>query len=374
MSPWNDLVFITGATGFIGTHTLCALLRDGYRVRAAVRSKARGEALLGHPEVQALNPGAQLTFAIVPDIAAPGAYGSALDDVTHVIHHASPLASGADTIPPDQHEGHFVTPAVRGTLNLLEAAASAGSVRRVVITSSFIALVSMAELEGTCRRNPQRPVTADDRVPFAPGPYKSNFAAYQASKVAALLEADAWVARERPGFEVVHLHPGFVLGPHLGATTPQELMRSTNSSVLALLLGQRGLSFPGAVVHVEDVARAHVAALSPRVVVYGGGGFILSQPARWNDAIGVAKRAFPKGFESRTLVERGDLGTIDLPMDTATAERALRFEFRGFEEQVRSVVGQYLELRRAKSGINGSRAGRGAAKHQASSQSSRAKA
>ena len=367
MSSWNDLVFITGATGFIGTSTLCALLRAGYRVRAAVRSEARRDVLLGHPEIQALNPGAQLTFAIVPDIAAPDAYGSVLEDVTHVVHHASPLASGNDTMAPDQREGHYVTPAVRGTLNLLDAAASAGSVRRVVITSSFIALVSMAELEGTCRRNPQRPVTADDRVPLPPGPYNSSFAAYHASKVAALREADAWVARERPGFEVVHLHPGFVLGPSRWATKPQELMRTTNSAVLGLLLGARlGLSYAGAAVHVEDVARAHVAALSPRVVVYGGGGFILSQPARWNDAIGVAKRAFPQGFESRTFVDRGDLGTIDLPLDTAMAERALRFEFLGFEEQVRSVAGQYLELQRAN---GGSRTGRGAAKTQASSQS-----
>ncbi|KAK4153253.1 putative NADPH-dependent methylglyoxal reductase GRP2 [Chaetomidium leptoderma] len=344
----QDLVCITGATGFVGSSTLLHLLRAGYRVRAAVRSEAKIESVLARPQIQALNPGSRLTFAIVPDITVPGAYDDAVEEATHVIHIASPLASGGNAVPLSEHERRFIYPAVRGTLNMLEAADRAGSVRRVVITSSFVALVPLEELEGTRIRDARYPVTANDRIPFSPGPYKSEFAAYAASKVAALQQTEDWLALQRPAFDVVHLHPGFVLGRNEMATTPAQAMQGTNSVVLALLLGGRFGPYAGATVHVEDVARAHVAALAPRV--FGGESYILSAPARWDDAIGVAKRAFRDAFKKKILVNSGSVETTPLPMDTTITEMAFRFEFASYETQVESVVEQFLELRSRKKG------------------------
>jgi nucleoside-diphosphate-sugar epimerase len=345
----RDLVLVTGATGFIGSHTLLHLLRAGHRVRAAVRSEAKIASVLARPQIQALNPGSRLEFAIVPDITTLSAYDDAAEGVTHIVHIASPLASGANAVPPSQHEARFITPAVRGTLNMLEAADRAGTVRRVVITSSFVALVPLAELEGSQIRDAGRPVTPNDRIPFPAGPYKSEFAAYAASKVAALQHAEEWIAQQRPAFDVVHLHPGFVLGRNDGATTVPQAMKGTNSVVLALLQGRRFGPFAGATVHVDDVARAHVAALSPRV--FGDQSYILSGPVRWDDAIGIAKREFRDAFKKRVLIKDGSVGTTELPMDTTLTELTFRFEFAGYEEQVKSIVEQFLELRSRNRGV-----------------------
>ncbi|KAK3995197.1 hypothetical protein QBC44DRAFT_320671 [Cladorrhinum sp. PSN332] len=350
VSP-KDLVLITGATGHVGSCTLVHLLRSGYRVRAAVRSQAKASAVSARPQIQALNPGSRLTFIIVPDITAPGAYDDAVEGVSHVIHIASPLASGANQVPLDRHDAHFIQPAVRGTVNLLEAANLGGTVRRIVITSSFVALVPVAELDGTRKRDASKPVTPNDRVPFTPGPYESEFAAYAASKVAALHHAEAWIERERPPFDVVHLHPGFVLGRNDTATTAGQAMQGTNSVVLALLLGKRFGPYAGATVHAKDVARAHVEALDPTVL--GNQSYILSQSARWNDAIAIAKRNFPQAIKTKLLVTGGSVKTTHLPMDASLTEETFGFKFATYEEQVKNVIDHFLELRmRKKTGVH----------------------
>ncbi|KAK3386006.1 hypothetical protein B0H63DRAFT_474024 [Podospora didyma] len=346
-SPKN-LVLITGATGHVGSCTLLHLLGAGYHVRAAVRSEAKIAAVLARPEIQAMNPGSRLTFTIVPDITAPGAYDHAVEGVTHIIHIASPLATGG--VPPHLQEAFFIQPAVRGTLNLLEAANYEGTVRRVVITSSISALIPMAESEGLQKRDPRRPVSPNDRIPFVPGPYQSEYAAYAASKVASLQQAESWMERERPAFDVVYLHPGFVLGRNDAATTAGQAMQGTNSVVIALLLGKKFGPYVGTTVHIDDVARAHVASLDPTVL--GNQSYILSQPARWNDAKKIAERKFADAFKNKTLVKGGNVSTVHIPIDASLTEQTFGFNFASFEEQVKSTLSHFLELRmRTKSGV-----------------------
>ncbi|KAM7212875.1 hypothetical protein V8F06_011725 [Rhypophila decipiens] len=341
----KDLVLITGATGHIGSRTLLHVLRAGYRVRAAVRSASKISQVLARPDIQELNPGSRLTFTIVPDIAAPGAYDHAVDGVTHMIHIASPLVTG-DGVPLHKHEEFFIQPAVRGTLNLLEAANLAGTVRRVVITSSIVALIPVGQMEGTERRDPSNPVGPNDRVPFQHGPYHSEFAAYAASKVAALEAAETWMERERPAFDVVHLHPGFVLGRNETVTTTSQALQGTNAVVLAMLLGKKFGPYAGATVHAEDVARVHVASLDP--TVFGNQSYILSRAARWNDAKSIARREFPEAMKKKLLVRGGNVDTIEIPVDASLTEDTFGFKFASFDEQVKSCVGQFLELRMRK--------------------------
>ena len=344
MGRSEKLVLITGATGHIGSRTLLYLLQAGYNVRAAVRSKEKAVAVAARPQVRrSIQLGAQLTFIIVPDLTIPGAYNRAVEGVTHIVHIASPLASGSDSIPPDEHEQHFIQPAVQGTLNLLEAANMIGTVRRIVITSSIVALAPIEELEGRRRRDPSTPVTPNDRPPFVPGPYHSEFAAYAASKVAALHHADAWVKRERPAFDVVHLHPGFVLGRNDAVTSSTQAKQGTNGVVLALLLGKRLGPYVGVTVSVEDVARAHVTSLNQRVL--GGQSYILGEPVRWNDAHNIAKSEFAEAVENNLLVMGGRVKTIFLPIDTSLTHETFSFAFASYREQVRNVVRDFLDLR-----------------------------
>ncbi len=351
MSSSDEVVFVTGANGFVGLATLIRLLKDGHVVRGAVRTEAKAEAVLAHPEIRALNRGGQLSFRIVPDITVADAYDDAVAGATQAIHIASPLASGKETgdIPTDQHEAQFVRPAVDGTINLLRAADKSGTVRRVVITSSFVALAPVEEIKGA--RTRREPIAAGSRDPdpvaVAKGPFNSEFEAYAASKVAALHATEDWMRYNSPPFEVVHLYPGFILGRDRGATSRGDMLSGTNKGVLALLLGRQfgeRNPFAGAVAHVDDVARAHVmAAMDERV--YGEEGYIISKPIKWNDAIAAAKKAVPEAFERRVFLESGSLDTTELEMDTLLTERVFEFELRDFQDIVGEVAAQYMELK-----------------------------
>jgi len=343
----SNSVLITGATGHLGFHTLVHALSAGYTVRAAVRSQAKANAVLSHPQIQFLNPGPRLSFVIVPDLTAPFAYDEAVQGVSYIIHIASPLLAGRG-VPASQLGAHFILPAVRGTLGMLEAANKSGTVRRVVITSSIVALIPFSRLIGLERS--ERLVLPTDRVPFVPGPYETEFAAYAASKVASLQHAEAWIATERPEFDVVFLHPSFVEGRNALAMNTREALKGTNAIVLGIALGQKLPSNASASVHNEDVARVHVQALNSEI--FGNTSYILSQKARWDDVKDIVRREFPDAVRKRILPNNGSAGTHEVPIDASLTEEAFGFTHLGFEEQVKSVVGHYLELRtRSRSGL-----------------------
>jgi nucleoside-diphosphate-sugar epimerase len=347
-SSSTDLVLITGATGHVGFRTLVHALRTGLAVRVAVRSEAKADQLMKRLSLKTTSRQRQrITTAIVPDITAEGAYDEAMHDVTHVIHVASPLVTGSQKPPIESEhaEDFFIGPAVRGTRSLLEAADACGTVRRVVITSSIVALIPVAQMEGTEPRPKGNPVRPTDRVPFTQGPYHSEFAAYANSKIAALHAAETWCATVRPAFDVVHLHPSFVLGRNDMAATTAQCMKGTNAMVLAMLLGRRFGPFAGATVHVDDVARCHVAAAVDTAGVPGNESYILSQGSRWNDAKDLAARSFPAADKTRLLVRTGNVDTTEIDIDASLAEDTFGLRFKGFGAQVESLVGQFLELK-----------------------------
>ncbi|KAJ4389027.1 hypothetical protein N0V93_006489 [Gnomoniopsis smithogilvyi] len=359
------LTLITGATGHIGFRTLVHALRANLMVRVSVRSEAKAVHLLSrvrskvpsldlgpYPTYQSdnCNQWEQLTFAIIPNISLDGAYDEAMDGVTHVIHIASPLATGS-RVPPidcDLAENHFIKPAVQGTVSLLEAADRCGTVRRVVITSSIAALVPVSHMEGTEARPSHKPVKPTDRVSFTPGPYQSEYAAYANSKIAALEAAESWYERERPAFDVIHLHPSFVLGRNDMVQTAADCMKGTNAMVLAMLLGRTFGSFAGATVHVDDVAKCHVAAAIDVRGVPGNASYILSQASRWNDAKRMAAFSFPKAMQSRVLVQTGSVDTIEVEFDTSLTQDTFDLRFQSFKSQVKSLTSQYLALKSSK--------------------------
>jgi nucleoside-diphosphate-sugar epimerase len=342
------LVLLTGASGHLGFRTLVQALTEGYTVRAAVRSQAKAKLITSHPLVQAINPppGHRLSFVMVPDLTASAAYDEAAKDVSYIIHIASPLMiTGGEEIALNEQDAYFIQPAVRGTLNILEAAQKSGSVKRVVITSSLVALVPLDQLTGAETRPVDQPVLPTDRIEFIPGPYENEFEAYAASKVAALHEAEMWMAQQpNPGFDMIHLHPSYVEGRNELASSPREALKGTNGLLLGLVLGKHFEgSIANATVHNDDVARIHVEALKPWVP--GNQSYILSQKTRWNDALEIVKREFPEAVQKRTLPNCGSHQSHNIEIDASWTEDVFGFKHQGFEEQIKSVVGHYLELR-----------------------------
>src|SRR5579871_5160688 len=117
MPDRSDTVFLTGATGFVGSHVLTALLAAGYHVRALVRPG--GRAL---PPLDGCTP-------VPGDLARAGDLIPAMAGCRYLVHVAA-LYSFA----PGQRARIWATN-VRGCAALLEAARLAG-IERAVVTSS----------------------------------------------------------------------------------------------------------------------------------------------------------------------------------------------------------------------------------------------
>jgi nucleoside-diphosphate-sugar epimerase len=343
----SPLVLITGATGHLGFRTLIDLLTAGYYVRAAVRSEAKKQVILANPAYKALKlPADRLTFALVPDLTVAGAYDEAIKGTGLVVHIASPIA-GSSPMSPSEHKRDLIDPAVRGTLGMLEAASREPGVRRVVITSSVVAIKPFSEfVAGDAGKAPTR---AEDRIPSPAGPYGSNMEAYSASKAASLNEAEKWLEGTKPAFDVVFVHPSFIEGRDELAATREQAGTGTNRY---LLLPATGVSNPTplatALVHNDDVARIHVQALDEKIPA---GSYIASynpqgrtDGAKWEDINKYVSEYFPDAVKKGVLPNSGKQQSVQNNLDTSKTEATFGWKFQGLDSMVKSVVGHYVEL------------------------------
>ncbi len=236
----KPLVLVTGATGFIAKHIIAELLRRGHPVRGTVRRLDKSDDVR-RAVTRAGADASELTF-IAADLLSDTGWDQAVAGVTHVLHTASPFPIQQPDDPED-----IIRPAVDGTLRVLNAA-TAARVKRVVLTSSTVAIFYGPDQPKSYRYS-ETDFTDETRSDITP---------YIRSKT--LAEKAAWrFARETPGApELVVINPGFVHGTALDAdlSTSHELF----------LLMARGV-YPAAprirfpVAHVLDVAAAHAEAV-----------------------------------------------------------------------------------------------------------------
>ncbi|XHG05036.1 hypothetical protein AWENTII_008286 [Aspergillus wentii] len=149
-------ILLTGGNGFIGSHILAQLLDRGFTVCCPVRSKSKGDKILNDFSTQK----SQIDISIIPDIVAPGAFDEVLTNSSFdtVIHTASPFIYG--TVESNLE---FLDPAIKGTLNLLNAVKGhAPSVKRVIYTSSCASVVNYDLLTS----DPPQDLTEDDWNPI----------------------------------------------------------------------------------------------------------------------------------------------------------------------------------------------------------------
>lgn len=176
------LVAVTGGTGFLGAHTVAALLRHGHRVRLLARDPARVPAALGPLGV---DPAA--VDVVHGDVADPAAAARLVSGVDGLLH-----AAGVYTFDP-RRRTELRRVNERGT-DVVLGAARRGRTGRIVHVSTVGALYPAAD--GTI--GPDTPVGRSRE-------------AYLASKAA----AETIARRHRAeGAPVTITRPPALLGPH----------------------------------------------------------------------------------------------------------------------------------------------------------------
>lgn len=188
----DDLILVTGASGYIATHIVKQLLELGFRVRGTVRSLKDEKKILPLKTLVS-NPKHELELCEA-DLLNEESWLSAVKDCTFVLHTASPFPNKA---PKDENE--IISPAVNGTLNVLKACLQPGlNIKKVVLTSS------VAAVAGDNFKNLYT-YTEND------WPDLKDQQAYTKSKIMAEKSAWDFMKENNPNFILTTINPGYVM-------------------------------------------------------------------------------------------------------------------------------------------------------------------
>ena len=180
---------VTGAGGFIGSHLVETLVRDGARVRALVRYNSAGSR--GWLDDLPAEIGTSVEV-VAGDVTDPGCMQAAVQGCDTVFHLAALIG-----IPYSYQAPHsYIDTNITGTLTVLEACRAAGVARLVhTSTSEVYGSPEIVPIAETHRLKPQSP--------------------YAATKAAADLVAQSYHATF--GLPVVVVRPFNTYGPRQSA-------------------------------------------------------------------------------------------------------------------------------------------------------------
>jgi dihydroflavonol-4-reductase len=316
-------LFITGATGFVGSHVARLAVEEG----ASIVCLARSTSNLSHLPIEAT--------VVEGDLRKPEGFAAALQGCDALIHVAADYRLWVPD-PADMYKAN-----VEGTRELLRLAREAG-VPRVVYTSS-VATMGF-KTDGTVV-DEETPVSEADMI----GHYKR-------SKWLAEQEA---IAAARAGQHVMILNPTTPIGSHDTKPTPtgRILVDFLNKNFPAYV--DTGLNL----VDVREIARAHLVAVERGTpgerYILGGENLTLKQildrlaaitglPSpkyKVPHAVAMAFAFFDenltgtlRGKEPRATVEAVRMGKKMMFASSAKAERELGFVVKPVDEAMRAAV------------------------------------
>jgi dihydroflavonol-4-reductase len=324
-----ERVLVTGGTGFVGSAVTRALIDSGRRIRALVRAGSPRDNLAG------------LDVELIEgDLRDPASLDRAMAGAGALFHVAADYRLWA----PDPEE--ILRNNLTGTRHVMDAALRHG-VARIVYTSSVATLAPRAD-----------GAPADEGGPLDAA---RAIGAYKKSKVAAERLVQAMVAEQ--GLPAVIVNPSTPIGPRDIKPTP------TGRIIVEAARGR----MPGYVdtslnlVHVDDVAAGHVAALARgrigELYILGGENVTLARMlaeiarlvGRRPPRLCIPRAAiFPIAVAAETLARvtrREPFVTLDglrmakhhMVFASAKAERELGYRARPFTEGLAEAIAWFRQ-------------------------------
>jgi nucleoside-diphosphate-sugar epimerase len=236
----EKLVLVTGGTGFVASHCILQLLKQGYKVRTTIRALSRSSQVKEALMNGGLNSFENISF-IETDLTKDNNWTDAVKGCQYVLHVASPIFL---RLPKNEEE--MIVPAVEGTLRVLNAARNAG-VKRVVMTSNFGAV-------GYSHKDNNSIITEESWT----DPKEKGLSIYNKSKIFAEKAAWDFIQREGGDLELAVINPMAIFGPSLSPVL------SSGFGLLLKILDGSLKTIPNinlGIVDVRDAADLHLRAM-----------------------------------------------------------------------------------------------------------------
>ncbi len=335
-------VLVTGGTGYLASWIIKQLLDEGKEVRTTVRDLSQKDKF-SHLTALAVKSKGALQF-FEADLLKPGSFTEAMNGCELVIHTASPFKiSGLKNAQKE-----LVEPALEGTRNVIGSVNQTESVKRVVLTSSVVAVFGDAvDLSKT-----ERGIFTEKHWNFSSS---VKHQPYSYSKT--LAEKLAWEMNEKQNrWDLLTINPGFIMGPSLSKRTDStsiEVMMQLASGKFKSGVPSGDMGF----VDVRDVARAHLlAGYSPEA---SGRHICVSDHKTFLDMANAVRAKYPnyplpKGFVPKWLFwliaplagftrnyVKLNVG-YDLKFDNSYIHKDLGLNFIGFERTITDHFEQLL--------------------------------
>ncbi|KAL5343947.1 hypothetical protein BJX70DRAFT_393370 [Aspergillus crustosus] len=291
-----------------------------FDVVTTVRSEDKGDRILAaHPNT----PKEKLSYVIVKDIAEDGASDEAVKSnppFDFVLHTASPFHHNVQDPVKD-----FLDPAIKGTTGILKAIkANAPTVIRVVITSSFAAIINGKKHENVYSEKHWNPVTWEEGL--------DSSQTYRAIK---------------PNYDIATINPSLGLGPVVHYLSSLDAINTSNARISRIVRGLEKEGIPPIVtflwVDVRDVALAHIRAIE--VPEAGALRFFVTAGLYSNkDIVDIIRDAYPE-LEDRLPPKDA---SSDLPKDiygydNSKSTQVLGLKYHSLKESVVDTVKTLLE-------------------------------